>query len=48
MQDEINIFLTDQMASEKASIGGSNTTATAKERKEEDFYGEVDPEDDEG
>ena len=48
MQDEINVFLTVQMASEKASIGGSNTTATAQERKEEDFYGEVDPEDDEG
>lgn len=44
MQGELNAFLTQKMEEDKAAEGSSKKTAA--DEREEDFYGEEDPEKD--
>ncbi|KAF2479155.1 hypothetical protein BDY17DRAFT_50729 [Neohortaea acidophila] len=47
VQGDVNVFLTKRMEEEKAAAGApSGTAASAREQKEEEMYGEEDPEGD--
>ena len=44
MQSDVNAFLTKKMEEEKASEAGKARSSQMKEAKEEEMYGEEDPE----
>jgi hypothetical protein len=46
MQSDVNAFLTRKMEEEKASQSGTKDAGKAKEEREEEMYGEEDPEND--
>lgn len=46
IQSEVNSFLTEEMEKEKAAQAGSSSKTASDETKEEEMYGEEDPEND--
>ncbi|KAG8625751.1 hypothetical protein KVT40_006152 [Elsinoe batatas] len=46
MQDEINVLLTSKMEEDKAAQSGTGQKSKVDEDKEEEMYGEEDPEQD--
>ncbi|PPJ60326.1 hypothetical protein CBER1_01270 [Cercospora berteroae] len=46
LQGEINTFLTQKMEEDKAAEAGKGTAKKVDEQREEDMYGEEDPEND--
>ncbi|KAF2154465.1 hypothetical protein K461DRAFT_293108 [Myriangium duriaei CBS 260.36] len=46
LQDDINAFLTDKMAEDQAAEAAAGVKKNENEDKEEDMYGEEDPEND--
>ena len=46
MQSDINTFLTQRMEEDKAAESGSSGKSNVQEDKEEEMYGEEDPEND--
>jgi hypothetical protein len=45
MQNDVNVFLTQKMEDEKLAQSRSTSAGKTKEEKEEENYGEEDPED---